>query len=128
ERLLERLTPYQNGHRVPAVLAEALLPGPESGDGGGAPLPADELNGLVTALGFTMQPQVHPSLRPAAEHYLARHFGPRGDQGHHWFRRERLASLGLPGGVPQRLASLSRNATARRMVRRARALKKAVRG
>ncbi|MFI8093352.1 polysialyltransferase family glycosyltransferase [Streptomyces sp. NPDC086080] len=131
ERLLERLTPYQNGHRVPAVLAEALLPGPEGGDGGQAPLPADELNGLVTALGFTMQPQVHPSLRPAAEHYLARHFGPGGHDGHrgqHWFRRKRLTSLGLPGGIPDRLAFLPRNATARRVVRRARALRKAVRG
>ncbi|GAA3499972.1 alpha-2,8-polysialyltransferase family protein [Streptomyces prasinosporus] len=122
-RLLERLTPYQDGNRVPAVLADALLPDLESGEGPDA-LPADELNDLVTALGFTMQPQIHPALRPVAERYLARHFGPRT---RHWFRRRRLTSLGLPGGVPRRLASLSRNATARRVVRRARALKKAVR-
>ncbi|MFD3624122.1 polysialyltransferase family glycosyltransferase [Streptomyces sp. NPDC058698] len=123
--LLERLTPYQHDHRVPAVLADVLLPGLEGGDDGPAPLPADELNDLVTALGFTMQPQVHPSLRPAAERYLARNFGPRAQR---WFRRKRLTSLGLPGGIPGRLAFLPRNATARRMARRARALGKAVRG
>jgi hypothetical protein len=120
---LERLTPYQNGNRVPAVLADALLPALEPGNGE-QPLPADELNDLVTALGFTMQPQVHPPLRPAAERYLGRHFGPRARR---WFKRKRLTSLGLPGGIPKRLAFLPRNATARRVVRRARALKKAVR-
>ncbi|GAA2550562.1 MULTISPECIES: polysialyltransferase family glycosyltransferase [Streptomyces] len=124
ERLLERLTPYQNSNRVPAVLADAVLPALEPGRDEDA-LPADELNDLVTALGFTMQPQVHPSLRPAAERYLSGHFGPRTRR---YFRRKRLTSLGLPGGVPARLAVLSRNSTARRVARRARALKKAVRG
>ncbi|MEU7467386.1 polysialyltransferase family glycosyltransferase [Streptomyces sp. NPDC044984] len=122
ERALERLTPYQNGNRVPAVLADALLPALEPG--GGSALPADELDDLVTALGFTMQPQIHPSLRPVAERYLARHFGPRT---RHWFKRKRLTSLGLPGGIPKRLAFLPRSTTARRVVRRARTLKKAVR-
>ncbi|CAM5509665.1 polysialyltransferase family glycosyltransferase [Streptomyces griseomycini] len=123
ERLLERLTPYQNGNRVPAVLADALLPDLESGEGADVP-PGDELKDLVTALGFTMQPQVHPALRPVAERHLAEHFGPRARR---YFRRKRLTALGLPGGVPTRLALLSRNSAARRVVRRARALKKAVR-
>jgi hypothetical protein len=121
-RALERLTPYQNGNRVPAVLADALLPALEPG--GGSALPADELDDLVTTLGFTMQPQIHPSLRPVAERYLARHFGPRT---RHWFKRRRLTSLGLPGGIPKRLAFLPRSTTARRVVRRARTLRKAVR-
>ncbi|MFF7855339.1 polysialyltransferase family glycosyltransferase [Streptomyces sp. NPDC007904] len=125
ERLLERLTPYQNGNRVPAVLADAVLPALEPGGGEDA-VPAGELGDLVTALGFTMQPQIHPSLRPAAERYLAEHHGdPRTRR---YFKRRRLTALGLPGGIPQRLAFLPRNATARRMVRRARALRKAVRG
>ncbi|MFH9043138.1 polysialyltransferase family glycosyltransferase [Streptomyces sp. NPDC017966] len=122
ERALERLTPYQNGNRVPAVLADALLPPLEPG--GESTLPADELNDLVTTLGFTMQPQIHPPLRPVAERYLARHFGPRT---RHWFKRKRLTSLGLPGGIPKRLAFLPRSTTARRVVRRARTLRKAVR-
>jgi hypothetical protein len=123
EPLLDRLSPYQNSNRVPAVLADAVLPDLE-GRIGEDTIPAAELDGLVTAVGFSMQPQIHPSLRPAAERYLARHFGPRTRR---YFKRKRLTSLGLPGGIPERLAFLPRNATARRVVRRARALKKAVR-
>ncbi|QUC56282.1 hypothetical protein IOD14_05455 [Streptomyces sp. A2-16] len=122
ELLLERLTPYQNSNRVPVVLADAVLPDLE-GRGGQDAIPVDQLNALVTALGFTLQPQIHPSLRPAAERYLARHFGPRTRR---YFRKKRLTALGLPGGIPGRLTFLPHNSTARRMVRRARALKKAV--
>jgi hypothetical protein len=122
ELLLERLTPYQNSNRVPVVLADAVLPDLE-GRGGQEAVPADTLNALITALGFTLQPQIHPSLRPAAERYLSRHFGPRTRR---YFRKKRLTALGLPGGIPERLTFLPRNSTARRVVRRARALKKAV--
>ena len=123
ELLLERLTPYQNSNRVPVVLADAVLADLEGRKGEEA-VPADTLNALVTALSFTMQAQIHPPLRPAAERYLSEHFGPRTRR---YFRRKRLTSLGLPGGIPERLAFLPHNATARRVVRRARALKKAVR-
>ncbi|MFJ6554194.1 alpha-2,8-polysialyltransferase family protein [Streptomyces luteogriseus] len=123
ELLLERLTPYQNSNRVPATLADALLPGLESGEDGDV-LPDERLSGLLTALGFTMQPQIYPDLRPQAERFLARHLGPRTRR---YFKKRRLTALGLPGGIPQRLAFLPRNSTARRVVRRARALRKAVR-
>ncbi|MEU5392531.1 alpha-2,8-polysialyltransferase family protein [Streptomyces tibetensis] len=123
ELLLERLTPYQNSNRVPTTLADALLPDLESGKDGDL-LPAERLSALVTALGFTMQPQIYPDLRPQAERFLARHLGPRTRR---YFRKRRLTALGLPGGIPQRLAFLPRNSTARRVVRRARALRKAVR-
>jgi hypothetical protein len=123
ELLLERLTPYQNSNRVPATLADALLPDLESGTDGDL-LPAERLSALVTALGFTMQPQIYPDLRPQAERFLARHLGPRTRR---YFKKRRLTALGLPGGIPQRLAFLPRNSTARRVVRRARALRKAVR-
>ena len=86
-------------------------------------VPDEDLNGLVTAVGFTMQPQLHPGLRPAAERYLSQHFGPRTQR---YFKRKRLTSLGLPGGIPERLSFLPRNSTARRVVRRAKALRKAV--
>ncbi|PZH15068.1 hypothetical protein C1I97_09030 [Streptomyces sp. NTH33] len=122
--LLDRPAPYQDGNRVPVVLADAVLPDLEPGQGEDA-LPADELNGLLTAVGFTLQPRIHRSLRPAAERYLAQHLRPRTRR---YFRRGRLTSLGLPGGIPRRLAFLPRSSTARRAVRRARALKKAVRG
>ncbi|MDQ0788775.1 alpha-2,8-polysialyltransferase family protein [Streptomyces sp. B3I8] len=123
ELLLERLTPYQNSNRVPVVLADALLPdlGEKAGE---EPVPADRLNELVTAVGFVMQPQLHRSLRPAATRYLSAHFGPRTRR---YFRRKRLTSLGLPGGIPERLAFLPNNSAARRVVRRARAMRKAVR-
>ncbi|WP_210578073.1 MULTISPECIES: alpha-2,8-polysialyltransferase family protein [unclassified Streptomyces] len=122
EPLLERLTPYQNSNRVPAVLADAVLPDLENRKGEET-VPADTLWALVTAIGFTMQPQIYASLRPVAERYLSEHFGPRTQR---YFKRKRLTSLGLPGGIPERLSFLPRNATARRVVRKARALKKAV--
>lgn len=124
EELLDRLRPHQDGNRVPAVLADAVLPALESGEDEDAPGP-DELNGLVTALGYTLRPRLPPSLRPAAERYLAQHSGPCVRR---YFPRRRLTSLGLPGGVPKRLALLSRKPAARRMVRRARTLRRAVRG
>ncbi|MFD6172199.1 alpha-2,8-polysialyltransferase family protein [Streptomyces coeruleorubidus] len=123
ELLLERLTPYQNSNRIPTTLADALLPDLDGGKDGDL-LPAELLSDLVTAVGFTMQPQIYPDLRPRAERFLARHLGPRTRR---YFKKRRLTSLGLPGGIPQRLAFLPRNSTARRVVRRARALRKAVR-
>ncbi|MFD5631742.1 MULTISPECIES: alpha-2,8-polysialyltransferase family protein [unclassified Streptomyces] len=123
EPILDRLTPYQNSNRVPVALADALLPDLE-GKKGNDTLPDDQLTGLVIALGFTMQPQIHPKLRPAAERFLSQHFGPRTQR---YFKRRRLTSLGLPGGIPERLAFVPRNSTARRVVRQARALRKAVR-
>ncbi|WP_086561254.1 alpha-2,8-polysialyltransferase family protein [Streptomyces africanus] len=123
ELLLERLTPYQNSNRIPTTLADALLPGLDGGEDGDL-LRAELLSDLVTAVGFTMQPQIYPDLRPRAEAFLSRHLGPRTRR---YFKKRRLTSLGLPGGIPQRLAFLPRNSTARRVVRRARALRKAVR-
>ncbi|MFJ8084756.1 polysialyltransferase family glycosyltransferase [Streptomyces sp. NPDC096205] len=122
EPLLDRLTPYQNSNRVPVTLADALLPDLEAE--GGDTLPQEQLTGLVETVGFTMQPQILGALRPAAERFLAAHLGARTQR---YFKRRRLTVLGLPGGIPQRLSFLPRNATARRVVRRAKALRKAVR-
>ncbi|MFJ6982223.1 MULTISPECIES: alpha-2,8-polysialyltransferase family protein [unclassified Streptomyces] len=130
ETLLERLTPYQNSNRLPTVLADAVLPPLEAAPastpgaaGAEEPVPADTLPALVKAVGYLMQPQIYPTLRPEAEAYLSSRLGPRTQR---YFRRKRLTSLGLPGGIPARLAFLPRNSTARRVVRRARALRKAV--
>ncbi|MGW1746186.1 alpha-2,8-polysialyltransferase family protein [Streptomyces sp. NPDC002092] len=120
--LLGGLTPYQNSNRVPVVLADALLPDLEGGKGEKT-LAASTVDGLLDTLSYTMQPQIYPSLRTAAERYLSQHLSARTKR---YFRRKRLTALGLPGGIPERLAFLPRNSTARRVVRRARALKKAV--
>ncbi|MER7715187.1 hypothetical protein ABTX83_32365, partial [Streptomyces werraensis] len=87
---------------------------------GGAPA-AGGLDGLLSALAFTMRPPVRPALRAEAERYLA-----AGAWDARWFPRRRLTALGLPGGVPRRLAFLPRSRAARRVVRRVRALRKAV--
>lgn len=78
------------------------------------------LNDLVTAVGFVMQPRIYPQLRPVAERYLA----ARTSSAPRYFKRKRLTSLGLPGGVPGQFAFLPRNATVRRVARRARALRR----
>ncbi|MFI6275708.1 polysialyltransferase family glycosyltransferase [Streptomyces sp. NPDC050988] len=125
--LLERLTPYENSNRVPVTVVDALLPDltdrkavTEQRRG------TDEqgLTDLVRAVGYAMQPKIYPDLRPAAEAYLTKHLNT-----HTWryFKRKRLTSLALPGAVPAQLAFLPRNATVRRVARRARSLKKAVR-
>ncbi|MFI6205739.1 polysialyltransferase family glycosyltransferase [Streptomyces sp. NPDC051041] len=127
EILLERLTPYENSNRVPVTIVDALLP--ELTDRAAVEeqsrsADTDALAGLVRAVGFAMQPKILPELRPEAERYLARHLNAHTRR---YFKKRRLTSLGLPGGVPAQLSFLPRSATARRIVRRARAIQKAVR-
>ncbi|MFJ9641299.1 polysialyltransferase family glycosyltransferase [Streptomyces sp. NPDC101178] len=128
ELLLERLSPYENSNRVPVTLVDALLP--ELGDRAAVEerRPSDgaerEVSALVTAVGFAMQPKIHPGLRPAAERYLSTRLTPVTWR---YFKRRRLTSLGLPGGVPAQLSFLPRNAAVRRVVRRARSLRRRVR-
>ncbi|URM89920.1 alpha-2,8-polysialyltransferase family protein [Streptomyces sp. MRC013] len=109
--LLERLTPYENSNRVPATLADVLLPDLDAGAAGPARAADAEVTALVEAVGYAMRPRVRPDLRPAAERYLS---GAGPEHVARYFRRRRLTALGLPGGLP---ASGSR--TARRLVRRA---------
>ncbi|MER6192484.1 polysialyltransferase family glycosyltransferase [Streptomyces cyaneofuscatus] len=127
ELLLERLSPYENSNRMPVTLVDALLP--ELGDRVAVEerRPADdaerEVAALVVAVGFAMQPRLHPGLRAAAERYLSTRLTPVTWR---YFKRRRLTSLGLPGGVPARLSFLPRSAAVRRAVRRARSLRRAV--
>ncbi|MFJ8843974.1 polysialyltransferase family glycosyltransferase [Streptomyces cyaneofuscatus] len=125
ELLLEGLSPYENGDRMPVTLVDALLP--ELGDRAAVEeqRPSDgaerEVGALVAAVGFAMQPRLHPGLRPAAERYLSTRLTPVTWR---YFKRRRLTSLGLPGGVPARLSFLARSAAVRRVVRRARSLRR----
>ncbi|GAA3769513.1 polysialyltransferase family glycosyltransferase [Streptomyces chiangmaiensis] len=127
QTVLARLTPYQNSNRVPLTIVDALLPdlADESAVAAWAMPPrerVDELSALLKAVGFAMQPKVYPGLRGEAESYLSAHLNP-----HTWryFKRRRLAALALPGAVPAQLAFIPRNATVRRLARRARILKRA---
>ncbi|MEV7545551.1 polysialyltransferase family glycosyltransferase [Streptomyces sp. NPDC089915] len=111
--VLERLAPYQNSNRIPLTLVDALVP---DLDGPPQDPPAD-LPGLVAAVGFTMQPRILPERRPGAEAYLARHLDPYTRR---YFGRRRLTALGLPGGIPRRLAFLPRSRAVRRAAHRLR--------
>ncbi|QEV07986.1 alpha-2,8-polysialyltransferase family protein [Streptomyces prasinus] len=126
EILLDRLTPFENSNRVPVTVVDALLPDPSDGAAvaeGRGRMDTDALGDLVRAVGFTMQPRILPDLRPEAERYLS----TRLDDGTlRYFRKKRLTSLGLPGGVPPQLAFLPRNATVRKVARRARRLRRAM--
>ncbi|HET9380656.1 MAG TPA: polysialyltransferase family glycosyltransferase [Streptomyces sp.] len=124
--LLERLTPYENSNRVPVTIVDALVPGLDDAEAVTARARGTDtraLNALVRAVGYAMQPKVLPGLRAEAEAYLRGNLTP-----HTWryFKRRRLTSLALPGGVPGRLAFLPRSAAVRRTVRRARSLKRSV--
>ncbi|WP_406737929.1 alpha-2,8-polysialyltransferase family protein [Streptomyces sp. NBC_00853] len=119
--VLAALTPYPNSNRVPLALVDALLPDLADAEAVRAwtpPTPEQvraEPAALLTAVGFTMQPQILAARRPAAEAYLAKRLTP-----HTWryFTRRRLTALGLPGGIPAQLSFLPRSRAVRRAVRR----------
>ncbi|MEU6663633.1 polysialyltransferase family glycosyltransferase [Streptomyces sp. NPDC046821] len=126
--LLDRLTPYENSNRVPVTIVDALLPELSDAAAVAAQEPGTataELNQLVRAVGFAMQAKIYPGLRAAAERYLATRLD---DHTWRYFKRRRLTSLALPGGVPTQLAFIPRNATVRRVARRARSFKRAALG
>ncbi|GAB1337427.1 alpha-2,8-polysialyltransferase family protein [Streptomyces sp. E-15] len=127
ELLLERLTPYENSNRVPVTIVDALLP--DLGDDAavteqrrGTDVAA--LGRLVSAVGFAMQPKILPRLRAETERFLAAHLT---EETLRYFKRRRLTSLALPGGLPAQMAFIPRNATVRRVARKARSLRRAVR-
>ncbi|EGX57503.1 hypothetical protein SZN_22566 [Streptomyces zinciresistens K42] len=122
--LLERLTPYENSNRVPVTIVDALLPDLDDREAVTARrrgTDVEALGALVRAVGFAMQPKILPALRRETEGYLARHQDPRTLR---YFKRKRLTSLALPGGLPAQLAFIPRNATVRRVARKARSLRR----
>jgi hypothetical protein len=119
--MLERLSPFQNSNRIPVTIVNALVPELASFSGS-KPDPNKSLgvdiNALVVAVGYTMQPLRLASRRSEAEAFLADH-----DTSHsRYFKRRRLTRLGLLGGLA---APPSRTKQAlwrrvRRLIRRAR--------
>ncbi|GAA4228563.1 hypothetical protein FHR32_008151 [Streptosporangium album] len=102
ELVLERLTPYENSNRVPATIADALLPR-LSADGSLEGPPPVDLPALVGAVGYCMQSEVYPGMRQATAAYLDAH-GPA-----RYFKRQRLAALGLlPAAAVQEPGTLER--------------------
>ncbi|MFF2199251.1 polysialyltransferase family glycosyltransferase [Streptomyces sp. NPDC058145] len=127
EMLLERLTPFENSNRIPVTVVDALLPDLDDRAAVGGRRPGMDvaaLGALIRAVGFAMQPKILPGLRGGTERYLA---GNLNERTLRYFKRKRLTSLALPGGVPSQLAFIPRNATVRRMARKARGLRRAVR-
>ncbi|MEU9241565.1 alpha-2,8-polysialyltransferase family protein [Streptomyces shenzhenensis] len=127
DTLLDKLIPYENSNRVPVTVVDALVPALTDRKAVEAQRPrmsVDELGRLIRAVGFAMQPKIYPQLRAEVTGYLSKHLN---DTTIRYFKRKRLTSLGLPGGVPAQLAFLPRNATVRRMARRARNLRRGVR-
>jgi len=105
--LLTSLSPYQNSNRVPLVLAELLftdrmiddrrfLAPDEIED----PDPRLDLQRLVDAVAYCMQPTLLPQASGPAAEYLTL-IGDRPELLSTVFRRRRLTALGLPGSLPQ---------------------------
>jgi Alpha-2,8-polysialyltransferase (POLYST) len=121
ELMLERLTPFHNSNRIPVTLVDALV-SDLSALTPSAQQPhhstSADLNELVVAVGYAMQPQRLATRRSEAAAFLAHHY----ESHSRYFKRRRLSLLGLPGGVPPRPPSpkspLRRRL--RRFVRRAR--------
>jgi len=127
ELLLERLTPYENSNRIPVTIVDALLP--ELTDAAAVTerrqgMDVERLGALVRAVGFAMQSKILPGLRAETETWLAANFGPETSR---YFKRRRLTSLALPGGIPSQLAFIPRNGTVRRVAKKARSLRRTVR-
>jgi hypothetical protein len=130
--LLERLTPYENSNRVPVTLVDRLVPDLEQGQEPTSDITAtgdtDESGGvgaLVRTVGFCMQAGLHPALRTEAEAWLTAHLNADTAR---YFKRRRLSALALPGGGPSvRGGRLRSSPAARRVARKVRAVRRAVR-
>lgn len=96
ELILDRLTPYENSNRVPVTIADALFP--RMGADGAIDRPAEpDIQALVSAVGYCMQADAHPGLRPDSID-----FDPR------YFKRRRLEALDLLSPPEPKPKALSR--------------------
>lgn len=115
--LLPRLTPYENSNRIPLVLAEALFARSDfaAPAAAGEVPPSRDLQRLVEAVAYCMQPVLHPELAaPTADYLRLLHAEPATRK--LFFPARRLAQLGLPG-APAPVGRLQRG---RRWIRRQR--------
>jgi hypothetical protein len=110
ELMLERLAPYQNSNRIPVTIVDAAISDLALARTAATRVNKD-LNGLVAAVSYAMQPTLYPDRRAEAMAYLARHPQARA----RYVKRRRLTSLNLPGGLP---ADGRRRRLATRLMRR----------
>ena len=101
--LLPRLAPYENSNRVPLVLAEALFHRTDFAAPAlaGAVEKSRDLQRLVETVAYCMQPTLHPEAAPDAAAYLEL-LAREPELLALFFKRKRLALLGLPGSPPRR--------------------------
>lgn len=90
EMLLRRLTPYENGNRIPVTIIDALTRTD-------SPYRGERMQHLVDAVGYAMQPVIAAHLRPRAEQFLEA--APAADRAR-YFSPARVNALGLPGATP----------------------------
>ncbi|WP_091226904.1 polysialyltransferase family glycosyltransferase [Microbacterium sp. 3J1] len=95
DTVLARLSPYENSNRVPATIVDALTrqdsPYREP----------EQLQLLIDAVGYVMQPELAGHLRSRAERLLT---GIRPADRERYFDADRLAALRLPGAPPESAA------------------------
>ncbi|GAA1991008.1 alpha-2,8-polysialyltransferase family protein [Isoptericola halotolerans] len=89
--LLERLEPYPNSNRVPAVVVDAL------GRQDGRWQDPAAMQRLVRAVSYCQQPRLLARFRDESADLLRELDDATLRQ---WFRRKRLTALALPGGMP----------------------------
>jgi hypothetical protein len=95
ELMLERLAPFQNSNRIPVTIVDAAVSDLALARSAATRVNTD-LNGLVAAVSYAMQPTLYPDRRAEAMDYLARHPQARA----RYVKRRRLTRLELPGGLP----------------------------
>jgi hypothetical protein len=97
--MLERLSPFQNSNRIPATIVDALVPELSALSPSGMEsrkYPGIDVDALVVAVGYTMQPLRLADRRGEAVAFLANHY----ESHSHYFKRRPLTRLGLPGSLP----------------------------
>lgn len=106
DMMLDRLKPYENSNRIPAVLADYLA---------GEERPAVPLDGLIGAVSYAMQAERLEKSRNDVTEFLEQYAYLAGK----YFKRRRLTALGLPGGAQQTVISRAAS-NGKRLLRRGR--------
>jgi hypothetical protein len=120
ELMLERLTPFQNSNRIPVTLVDALVPDLTSlalWENVPSHVAVTDINALVVAVGYAMQPVRLPARRSEVVSFLRAHY----ENQSRYFKRRRLTQLRLPDSLlappPPSRSTLRRRF--RRLARRA---------